>query len=298
VKFAVAATAAALLIACSGDNTANNASGNASRAPASAPSADIERMVTLAPHLAELVFASGAGDLLVGVSAYSDYPEAAGDLPVLSDAFTVDQERLALLRPDLLLAWQSGTPANVIDELRAAGFRVEAIATRGINDVAAALRRIGELSNRSTQANAAAAEFLASMAELQSEYADAVPITVFYQVSERPLYTINGEHFIGELLALCGGQNVFAELSQLAPSVSVEAVIDRDPEVLMSADDGSGSPFAEWQRWESLAANRFGNHFSIDAAEVARATPRLIQAGEKVCGALDQARVNRDQQGG
>lgn len=291
-----AAAAAVLLSACTPDHDSHRASD----ATANAPRAEASglRIVTLAPHLTELVFAAGSGDLLVGVSAWSDFPEAAAELEVVSDAFTVDQERLALLRPDLLLAWQSGTPGHVIDELRAAGFRVEAIRTRGINDIATALRRIGELTNREEHASVAADEFLASLEELKSEYSTAAPISVFYQISKRPLYTINREHFIGEILTICGGQNIFADLSQLAPSVSVEAVIDRDPEVLISAEDGSGAPFAEWQRWDSLAANRFGNHFAIDAAEVARATPRLLQAGRKVCAALEQARQNREQYDG
>lgn len=286
-----AATVAVLLSACTPDDAAKSTSDLTTPAPgATVPS---ERIVTLAPHLTELVFAAGAGDLLVGVSAWSDFPAAAAELAVVSDAFTVDQERLALLRPDLLLAWQSGTPGHVIDELRDAGYRVEAIETRGIDDIAIALRRIGELSNREESAAAVANEFLAALATLKSEYADVAPISVFYQISTRPLYTINKEHFIGEILAICGGQNVFADLAQLAPSVSVEAVIDRDPEVLISASDGTDAPFTEWQRWDSLAANRFENHFSIDAAEVARATPRLLQAGRKVCTVLEQARQNR-----
>lgn len=293
MRFCLAAvTVAVVLTGCTADEPGDSNPADASTAAAS------QRIVTLAPHLTELVFAAGAGDLLVGVSAYSDYPAAASNLTIVSDAFTVDQERLALLQPDLLLAWQSGTPVHVVDELRAAGFRVETLRTRGIGDIAAALRRIGELSSRESLANTAADEFLAALAMLKSEYAEVAPISVFYQISTRPLYTINDEHFIGEVLAICGGQNVFADLAQLAPSVSVEAVIERDPEVLLSADDGSGNPFAAWQRWDSLAANRYGNHFSINAAEVARATPRLLQAGREVCSALEQARRNRERYDG
>jgi len=261
--------------------------------PAAEPGS-IRRIVTLAPNLTELVFAAGAGELLVGVSAYSDFPPEARNLPVISDAFTVDQERLALLKPDLLLAWQSGTPVHVVDELRTAGFNIEAITTRGLDDVPVALERIGRLTGHDEQARAAAADFRQSIDDIRRQYSGASEVSVFYQVSARPLYTINREHFIGEILSLCGGRNIFAELSDLAPSVSVEAVIDRDPEVLLAASDGGEMPFADWQRWDRLAANRYGNHFVVGSAEIGRATPRLLLAAQQVCVALLTARTNRE----
>ncbi len=265
-------------------------------APAPEPDA-IRRIVTLAPNLTELVFAAGAGELLVGVSAYSDFPPEAQRLPLVSDAFTVDQEKLALLKPDLLLAWQSGTPVHVVDELRKAGFNIEAITTRGLDDVPAALLRIGELTGHEVQARAAAENFRQSIDEIRRQYSGASEVSVFYQVSARPLYTINREHFIGEILSLCGGRNIFADLSELAPSVSVEAVIDRNPEVLLAASDSGDMPFADWHRWDTLAANRYGNHFVVGSAEIGRATPRLLLAARQVCVALLAARANREAAG-
>lgn len=251
------------------------------------------RIVTLSPHLAELVFAVGAGELLVGVSAYTDYPEAAKQKPVIGDAFVVDQERLAVLRPDLLLAWQSGTPAHVVDELRQRGYRVETIRTRGLSDVAGALERIGELTGRREKAAQAAAAFTDGIERLSAPYRDAAPIRVFYQVQKRPVYTINGQHYVSELIGNCGGENIFSDLNDLAPLVAVEAVLDRDPEVLMASTDAPEQPFGEWQRWPGMSANRYGNHFLMPADEIGRATPRLLVAGEAICHALDDARANR-----
>ena len=265
---------------------------NPAEQPATEPTS-VSRIVTLAPHLTELVFAVGADDLLVGVSAYSDFPPEAQNIPVVTDAFTVDQERLALLKPDLLIAWESGTPKHVIEELRAAGFAIETIRTRRLDDVAAALERIGELTGHGEQANAAADHFRQSIERLRQQYTATPAVSVFYQITARPLYTINSEHFIGEILSLCGGRNIFADLSKLAPSVSVEAVIDRNPEVLLAASDSGESPFSDWQRWDSLAANRYGNHFVVDSAEIGRPTPRLAIAAAKVCSALATARQNR-----
>jgi len=251
------------------------------------------RVVTLAPHLAELVFDIGAGDSLVGVSAYTDYPEAASALPVVGDAFVVDREQLAILRPDLLLAWQSGTPPHVVEQLREAGYRVETIETRGIEDVAGALHSIGELLGRQAAADRSANRYRAGLESLRADNRDREPIRVFYQVSQRPLYTVNGKHYISELLELCGGVNVFADIGELAPLVDVEAVIDSDPEVMLAGGDVGDETFSAWDRWPEMTANRYANRFHMPASEIGRATTRLVSAGEAVCDALQQARRNR-----
>ncbi len=251
------------------------------------------RLVTLAPNLTELVFAAGAGESLVGVSAYSDYPSAASQLPVIGDAFAVDRERLALLKPDLLLAWESGTPSHVVDELEALGFRVEVLRTRSLDDVATALRRIGDLTGHAESAGAAASAFTAELHALGRVNAQKEDVRVFYQVSARPLYTITGEHYVSELIGLCGGSNVFAGLEDLAPVVDVESVVAKDPEVILASSDAADDAFEIWKRWPALAANRYGNHFLMPADEIGRATPRLIIAARAVCDALSSARDSR-----
>ena len=256
-------------------------------------STDRLRVVSLAPHLAELVFAAGAGELLVGVSAYSDYPEKVTGLPIIGDAFVVDQEQLALLKPDMLLAWQSGTPQHVVGELSKRGYRVETIQTRSLDDVALALVKIGELTGHSDQAMQAATEFRQGLSALADRYSTADPIRVFYQIQKRPLYTISGDHYVSELIGLCGGQNIFSDLVNLAPLISVEAVIDRNPEIMLVSSDSEGDALNEWDRWQDLAANRYGNRFVMLADEIGRPTPRLLSAGNALCKALQQGRENR-----
>ncbi len=251
------------------------------------------RVVTLAPHLTELVFAAGAGDTLVGVSAYSDHPPEAASLEVVSDAFTVDQERLALLAPDLVLAWQSGTPAHVVDELRELGYRVAVIRTRGLADISRALLELGELTGRRARAAGVANEFDAALAALAERYSAKPAVRVFYQVSARPLYTINGEHYIGEIMQLCGGRNIFDDLNELAPAVTVESVVDRNPEALFAGSADGEHPFEEWQRWPHIDANRYGNHFVVDSDEIGRPSTRLVSAVQAVCEQLELARANR-----
>ena len=251
------------------------------------------RIVTLAPNLAELVYAAGAGDVLVGVSAYSDYPPAVESLPAVGDAFTIDQERLALLRPDLLLAWESGTPRHIVDELRLAGYEVETIRTRSLDDIASALIRIGTLAGTQQKAREVAAEFSAALQEIGAANAGAEPIRVFYQVSSRPLYTVGRAHYASELISLCGGQNVFSDLEELAPAIDVEAVIDRNPEIMLAGDDAGDDAFSEWQRWPAIAANQYGNRFLMPADELSRPTTRVLVAATAICGALRSARANR-----
>lgn len=251
------------------------------------------RIVALAPNLTELAYASGAGEFLVGVSAYSDYPPAALDLPVVGDAFMIDQERLAVLQPDLLLAWDGGTPSHVIDELRELGYRVEVIRTNSLGDVSRAMARIGELTGREASAEAAIAEYGSGLDRVRRSAPAAGDIRVFYQVSARPLFTINGGHYVSEIIAMCGGQNIFADLADLAPTVDVEAVVGRDPEVILASTDAGSGAFDEWERWPAIAANRYGNHLQVPADVIGRATPRLVEAAAAVCEALDEARRRR-----
>jgi len=270
--------------------------GSCSEAPQATPpdtSARHERIVTLAPNLAELVYAAGAGDLLVGVSAYSDYPPEVLHLPVVGDAFMIDQERLSILDPDLLLVWHGGTPAHVVDELRNAGYNVRVMRTNTLQDVALSINAIGSLTGRQESAREAVEEFTGELDELRSKQVAKPGISVFYQVSRRPLFTISSGHYISELIELCGGTNVFADLGDLAPTIDVEAVVERDPEVMMASMDAGDDAFAEWGRWPDIAANRYGNHFQMPADEIGRATPRLAQAAVSVCAALDEARARR-----
>jgi iron complex transport system substrate-binding protein len=255
------------------------------------------RIVTLAPHLAELVFAAGAGDFLVGVSAYSDYPHEVAELPVIGDAFVIDQEQLAMLNPEMLLAWKSGTPQHVVGELSKRGYRVEVVQTRTLEDIAVALETIGDLTGFTRTALRAATEFRHGLDALAGRYSSADPIRIFYQVQKRPLYTISGDHYVSELISLCGGQNIFSDLNSLAPLVAVEAVIERNPEVLFVSSDSDADALDEWGRWPHLAANRYGNRFVVPANEVGRPTPRTLLAAEAICDALQQGRQNRENHG-
>jgi iron complex transport system substrate-binding protein len=252
-----------------------------------------QRIVSLAPSLTELVFTVGAGERLVGADVFSNYPPQARSIARIGDAFQVDYERVLALDPDLVLVWDTGTPEPVIEKLRHLGLPVERISTTHLDDVPRALRRLGELTGTSATAEGAAQAYIRDLAELRGQNAGEAAIDVFYQISSAPLYTINSQHLISEIITLCGGRNVFADLDQLAPPVSREAVLERNPEVILAGDDVADDPFAGWRSWHRLRAVAYDNLFVLQVDRVARATTRTVEGARQVCEVLDQARTRR-----
>jgi len=262
---------------------------------AAAAAGERPRVVSLAPSITEIAYAAGAGPALVGTVEYSDYPAAARTLPRVGDGWHVDVERVLALRPDLVLAWSTGTPQSTIGKLEAAGLRVESVQTQRLADVPAALRRLGALAGSPREAGAAAARFESEIRRLRERYRDAPIVSVFIQIDDQPLYTVGGRHVISEAVTLCGGRNVFADLRQVAPPVDLESVLARNPQAIVSTDDTVTDPAAAWRRWPQLAAVASGAIYSLPADLVARATPRLAEGVARTCAALDDARRRQDQ---
>lgn len=279
---------AAVLAACGDSRPAAPDDG---AAPAAAT-----RIVTLAPHLTELAYAAGAGGRLVGTVAWSDFPEAARSLPRIGDAFRIDYEALAALDPDLVLGWRRGNPDAMLERLAGLGYRVIALETRRLGDIADQLERIGELAGSGQGGRAAAGEFRARLAALAGRRPGAAPVRVFYQVSARPLMTVSARHVIGQGIELCGGVNVFANLPGLAPVVALEAVLDEAPEAIIgSRYDNAGDVdiFAAWRERAHLPATARGALYRIDADYLSRPGTRILEGIEAICASLDDARALR-----
>ena len=255
-----------------------------------AAAAERPRIVSLAPNLTEIAYAAGAGAALVGTVEYSDYPEAARGLPRVGDGWRIDLEQVLALRPDIVLAWSSGTPARTIEQLRATGLHVVEVPTFRLADVPAALRLVGEMAGTRPVAEAAAARFDGEMQRLRRQHAGARPVRVFIEIDDDPLFTVNGRHIISEVAGLCGGRNVFAGLPQIAPQVDVEAVLASDPDAILSTDDTIADPRALWLAWPQLRAVRLGTIYSLPSDTVTRASPRLVQGAADLCAALDATR--------
>ena len=250
------------------------------------------RIVSLAPHVTELVYAAGAGARLAGVTAYSDYPAEARRLPLLGDSGKVDVERILALKPDLVIGWQSGNHTGDLAQLERLGIKVFVTEPRHLRDIPRLLRRIGELAGTSAGAESAARGFEQLRRDLQERFAGRPPVSVFYQIWDSPLMTVNGEHLISDVISLCGGRNVFAGVGALTPTVSVEAVLAADPRVIVA----SGSLYQDdrvwrtWRRFPNLAAVRGGYLFFVDPDLIQRHTPRILQGARQLCEQLETAR--------
>ncbi|MEP6505813.1 MAG: cobalamin-binding protein, partial [Betaproteobacteria bacterium] len=249
------------------------------------------RIVTLAPHLTELVYAAGAGDDLVAVGRFSDYPPAALAKPVVGDAFTVDYEALSKLHPDLILVWGSGTAERTKAKLRSLGLPVYEIEIRNVAGLADTLRSIGRLAGTEAVAQARAQAVTSDWARLRAEHAGRAPVRVFFQLWDAPLMTLNGQHLISSAISACGGVNVFAELPTLTATVSWEIAVKRDPELVVTA--GSPSEPARPGRWADFAqvsATRHGEFARIEGDLIARSGPRFVDGARELCDAIDRAR--------
>lgn len=257
---------------------------------AKAENTTARRIVSLAPHLTELVFSAGAGRWLVGAVSYSDYPAAARKVPRIGDAFQVDYEAIVGLRPDLILAWEGGNPAQIIERLRGLGLQVETFAPLRLEDVAAHLRRIGDLTGQLQPANEHADRYLEVLTGLRREYSRRSPVRVFYQISFEPLYTVGGRSYITQMIELCGGHNVFEGIRELAAVVGIEAVLERDPELIIAGLDSVEDLATEWSRWRDIAAVATNNLAVVDPSLTGRASLRLMDGARQICTALDKAR--------
>ena len=249
-----------------------------------------QRIVALAPFLTEIVFSVGAGERVVGVSAYSDYPPQAAKLPAVSSAAGFDVERIAALGPDLALVWRDSMRAGDVELLERLGIAVFVANARRLEDVPRLLRAMGALAGR--DASAAARTFEQELRKVRAEYSQRRRLTAFLEIWNRPLTTIAGRHFMNEALEACGAVNVFADLEGVAPVVEWEEVYARDPEVVVGVASAAGEEEfrANWRARATLAAVKNDRLVFIDADALQRPTPRTPQAIRGLCGRLDRYR--------
>jgi iron complex transport system substrate-binding protein len=249
------------------------------------------RIVSLAPHLTEQLFAIGAGSRIVGTTDFADYPEAAKALPRVARAHNVDLERVAALKPDLIVIWGSGFPPATLAALRRLGVPMVVDEPSTLDAIAASMLRLGTLA-AADGATEAAAKYRAAIGRLRARYAGRAEVTVFYQIWSQPLMTLGGRHVLSEALRVCGGRNVFESLAPIAPQVSVEAVLAADPQMIVTAEPGAADrgSLDLWKRFPAQRAVAAGHLVTIDADRINRHTPRLADELALLCERIDAAR--------
>lgn len=254
-----------------------------------------KRIVSLAPHITETLFAAGAGGRIVGAVEYSDYPDAAKKLPRVGGYARLDLEAIAALKPNLVVGWASGNSPAHIEKIRALGVPVYLSQPERIDDVANSLERYGELAGTPAAGRAAATDFRDRLKGLRDRYGARPKVRVFYEIWRQPLMTVGGGQVISDVIRLCGGENVFAELKPLAPKVTVEAVLAVDPEAIVASGMGDSRPewLDDWRHWKTLTAVRRDNLFFIQPDLIQRHTPRILDGAEQLCAHLETARGRR-----
>jgi iron complex transport system substrate-binding protein len=256
--------------------------------------APAQRILSLSPHGTELLFDAGAGAKIVGTVEHSDYPSAANAIPRVGTYVEFDLERILALHPDLAVVWASGN-GSVIERLAALGIPVYVTEPRQMEDIPAAIERLGRLAGTPTQADATARRFRTRLQALRNRYSARPTVTLFYQAWRAPLFTLGGPHLFSRVAELCGGRNAFAALDTLAPPIDVEAVLAADPEAIVASGMGEERPdwLDDWKRWPQLRAVRNGHLFFIPPDLLQRPTPRLLDGAEQLCRDLEQVRKDR-----
>jgi iron complex transport system substrate-binding protein len=255
--------------------------------------APASRIVSLSPHLTELLYAAGAGARLVGAVEFSDFPAEARALPRVGSDARIDLEAVLALRPDLVIAWPNAGSLRAVERLAGLGLPVFRSEPRELDDIARTLQRLGRLAGSQAQAEAAAAAFRARAADLEKRYAARRKVRVFYQIWDRPLLTVNGAHIISKVIGLCGGENVFAALPLLVPEVDREAVLRANPEAIVASGSNDAQPqwLEMWKGFPGLAAAARGQLYAIPADLIQRHTPRLLDGAGRLCGMLEATRA-------
>jgi iron complex transport system substrate-binding protein len=252
-----------------------------------------QRVISLAPHVTELLFAAGGGNHVVGVVAYSDFPEEAKKIPQIGSNREVDLERIMALKPDLIVVWRHGSSERQIEMVRKLGVPLFHSEPQKLDDIPESVARLGQLMGTEKVAGPAAAELRQQLGSLRGRYSNRPAVRAFYQVWDKPLYTLNGKHIVSDALRLCGGENIFATLPVTAPVVSVEGVLQENPEAIFATAEKNYGGVSMWKPYGTLLAVRNDNLFTIDGNLLNRSGPRMIAGAAMLCEKLEQARQHR-----
>ncbi|MBX2858756.1 MAG: cobalamin-binding protein [Cellvibrionaceae bacterium] len=253
-----------------------------------------KRIIALAPHIVENLYSAGAGKYLVGVVEHCDYPEAARKLPKVGAISHYSLEAILNLKPDLVIVWHAGYGIKILNKLQQLKIKTYVSNPTTLPDIAKAIRDYGKLAATTQQAEKAAQKFETTLKSLRREYSAKSPVSVLYQVWNSPIQTLNDKHIISDVIRLCGGSNAFGDAPTLAPKLSVESVISRDPQVIIASGMGEERPewLSDWKKWQALAAVKKNNLYFIPPDLIQRHTVRMLQGAKLMCQHLQASRKN------
>jgi len=250
------------------------------------------RIVALAPNIVENIYSAGAGNKLVGVVSYSNFPEAANTIAQVGTYNAFSMEQIIALKPDLVVMWGSGNGMQTLARLQELGLATYVSELRHLDDIPQSIRNLGALAGTTASAEAEAARIENEFARLRNEYSGRKQLGVFYQIWNDPLQTVNGEHLISQVIALCGGHNVFGDARSLAPRISVESVLLRNPDAIVASGMDEARPewLDQWRAYPALAATAANALYFIHPDHIQRPTARILLGARELCEQLDRGR--------
>ena len=254
-----------------------------------------QRIISLSPHITELIYSAGAGDKLVGVDDYSNYPEAATAIARIGDANHLDIEKILSLQTDLIVAWGSGQSHDrFIEQLIDLNLNVYISSPEDMESIAHTVENLGKLAGTYDYAKQQSQKFRDELIDIINEYSEQASVTVFYEIWNQPLFTINGQHVMSKVIEICGGRNVFADLPILSPEVSIEAVIFTNPDVIIASgigESGQRPPWLDdWLQWPTINAAKNNHLYHIPPDLIHRQTFRILQGTRILCEQLQATR--------
>ena len=254
--------------------------------------APAQRIVALAPHSVENLYSAGAGDKLVGAVSFSNFPEAARRLPEVGSYNAYSLEAIANLQPDLIVMWGSGNGMQTLEKLELLGVPVFVSEPRQLADIPRVIRQLGQLAGSTQTSETEAQRIEAGLAVLGTSFTAGPAVSVFYEIWNQPLQTINGDHLISQVIELCGGENIFADVGTLAPRVNLEAVLVRAPQAIIASGMSEARPewLDDWRRYPFLPAARNDALFFIHPDQLQRPTARVLLGARTLCEQLQSVR--------
>ena len=251
-----------------------------------------QRIISLSPNTTEILFHIGAGEKIVGADEYSNYPPAANDIVRVNNHAAANYELILSLKPDLVIAWQSGNGEQIISRIRELNIPVFVVETASLEDIPNLYRRLGQLSEYAAQANTQAEKFSQRLNQLHKSFSSRQAIRVFYQIWNEPLMTLNGDHLVTDMIELCGGVNVFADAAALVPYVNIESVVAANPQIIISGGKNKSDLLDSgyWRKWSGISAVKNKHLYAIPSDLLQRHSDRILEGTQLMCEYIDLAR--------
>jgi iron complex transport system substrate-binding protein len=256
-----------------------------------------QRIISLSPNTTEILFHIGAGEKIVGADEYSNYPPAANDIVRVNNHAAANYELILSLKPDLVIAWQSGNGEHIISRIRQLGIPVFVVETGNLDEIPSLYRRLGLLAGRQQQAHTQASEFFKRLENLRKTFSKKEKMPVFYQIWNEPLMTLNGDHLVTDMIELCGGINIFSDATALVPYVNIESVVAANPQIIISGGKNKSDLLDSgfWRKWSGISAVKNKHLYAIPSDLLQRHSDRILEGTQLMCEYIDLARsVNSD----